>query len=157
MNKQVNYIVSAFLILVVAGLCFLFISKISSLRDGREVGVTTIDNNIHNQTSTGSSKCKALFMAKCAACHAIFKDMTGPSLVSFTKKGPWVIRQNVYDWLRNPEAFMKKNEYVKELRQSFGGTMMQAFPNISYEEIDAICDYIEQANRPQNMPVAFKG
>jgi len=93
-------------------------------------------------------------MSKCAACHAIFKDMTGPSIIGFLERGPWTDRQNVYEWIRNPTAFMEKNEYAKDLKKRFNA-MMTGFPDLTNEEIDSICDFIKEAEQVQyGMPVA---
>ena len=37
---------------------------------------------------------------------------------------------------------MQKNSYAMDLKEVYGGRMMQAFPDISNEEIDAICEYL---------------
>ena len=94
-------------------------------------------------------------MSKCASCHNIFKDMTGPGLLGFEEREPWTDRKNVYDWIRNPAAFIVKNEYARKLKESLGGTMMTAFPNLTDGEIDGICDYIRYAEqaRYQSMTV----
>ena len=83
-----------------------------------------------------------MFQAKCASCHAINKEIIGPPLAGFIEKYPWTERQNVYEWIKNPAAFMQKNSYAMDLKEVYGGRMMQAFPDISNEEIDAICEYL---------------
>jgi hypothetical protein len=40
---------------------------------------------------------------------------------------------------------MKKNEYIRELKNIYG-SMMTAFPNLTNDEIDAICDYVNQTD-----------
>ena len=90
---------------------------------------------------------KILFMAKCASCHNLFKNATGPGLFGFEERSSWNFRQNVYDWIRNPSAFMAKNEYAGKLKEIYDGTMMTAFPDLTNEEIDAICDYINQTEK----------
>lgn len=82
-------------------------------------------------------------MGKCASCHNIYKATTGPALLDFTERGPWSDRKNVYAWISNPAAFMKKNEYAANLKVQYGGQLMTAFPDLTHEEIDAICEYIE--------------
>ena len=49
----------------------------------------------------------------------------------------------MYEWIRNPSAFMEKNEYAKDLKKRFNA-MMTGFPDLTNEEIDSICDYIKQ-------------
>ncbi|HEY6503455.1 MAG TPA: cytochrome c [Chitinophagaceae bacterium] len=138
MNRQINYIVNAHIILIALAGTFFFIKNIPVL-DTKE------NSRIENQSpdlklSDNAQYGKTLFMSKCAACHALFKNLTGPGLFGFEKRGPWTDRKNVYDWIRNPEAFMARNEYAKNLKETFGGTMMTAFPTLTNEEIDAICD-----------------
>lgn len=83
-------------------------------------------------------------MSNCASCHRLHVKMTRPSLIGFTEREPWTNRQNVYDWIRNPAAFMQKNEYARSLKEVYG-SMMTAFPHLTNQEIDAICDYLSEA------------
>ena len=81
--------------------------------------------------------------------------MTGPGLLGFEERGPWKERKNIYEWIMNPSAFMAKNDYARKLKESFGGIMMTGFPDLTNEEIDSICDYLNQARQFQyGMPVA---
>jgi hypothetical protein len=45
---------------------------------------------------------------------------------------------------------MKKNKYTSDLKNTFG-SMMQSFPEISNEEIDAIIAYINAETTVQQM------
>ncbi len=49
--------------------------------------------------------------------------------------------RNLYEWIRNPSAFMEKDSYARSLKEKFG-SLMTAFPDLSDEEIDAIAAYI---------------
>lgn len=89
---------------------------------------------------------KILFNSKCASCHQIFKDATGPGILGFEERGPWKDRNKLYEWIRNPAKFMESDPYTKSLKERFG-SMMQSFPNITKEEIDAIIDYINFAGQ----------
>src|SRR5687768_11946780 len=88
---------------------------------------------------------QALFRSNCNSCHTLHKDLTGPALANFTDRGPWSDRQKVYDWVHNPVAFMAKDPYTQGLKQQYG-SVMQAFPNLSNEDIDAITEYIIKAS-----------
>ena len=74
--------------------------------------------------------------------------MTGPGIMGFLDRGPWIDRNNVYEWIRNPFAFMEKNEYTRELKKNFD-SMMTGFPELTNEEIDSICDFIKEAGQIQ--------
>jgi mono/diheme cytochrome c family protein len=90
---------------------------------------------------------KQLFQQNCQTCHALDKNLTGPALRGFTSKGPWTDRQNIYDWIHNPAAFIAKDDYARALKDQYG-VIMQAFPQLSNEQIDAIVDYINAAPPP---------
>jgi cytochrome c5 len=51
-----------------------------------------------------------LFAANCQQCHSIHKVIVGPALHEVTQRGPWGNQENIYDWVRNPEAFIKKQK-----------------------------------------------
>jgi mono/diheme cytochrome c family protein len=87
----------------------------------------------------------ALFRSNCNSCHALNKNLTGPALANFTQRGPWTERENIYAWVKNPVAFMAKDPYTQALKNQYG-SVMQGFPNLSNEEIEAITVYVEKAS-----------
>ncbi len=97
---------------------------------------------------------RALFNQKCATCHSITKDMTGPALQNFEERGPWSDRQAVYEWVRNPFAYREKSPYVQDLIKQFKGVMMTGNADLTDEQIDAIVDYI---NAPPATPTTPQG
>jgi cytochrome c2 len=95
---------------------------------------------------------KTLFNSKCASCHILFKDATGPGILGFEERGPWKDRNKLYAWIINPAKFMETDPYTRNLKKIFG-SMMQSFPDIKDEEVDAIVDYINYAGRLRGYPV----
>jgi cytochrome c2 len=87
---------------------------------------------------------ETIFKANCASCHSVTKDLTGPALKGVEERGPWSDRKKLYDWIHNPAKFMASDPYTQALRQSHGGVMMTAFPQLSDKEIDAIIDYVNK-------------
>ena len=55
---------------------------------------------------------KALFQQKCAVCHNVFKDMTGPALENLEQRGEWSDHNKLLQWVHNPAAFMAKDPYT---------------------------------------------
>lgn len=150
MGKQISYIIKAFLGLFTIGIIILFFQTLPLTGNKNAFPKQPTDYfpvSQKTEFSESALKGKALFMSKCASCHAIFKGMTGPSLAGLTQREPWTNRQNVYDWVRNPPAFIERNEYARNLKELFGGTMMTAFPGLTDEEIDAICNYLNEAEK----------
>jgi cytochrome c553 len=84
---------------------------------------------------------KALFNANCASCHNVFKAGTGPALGGLEDRGPWADRNKLYDWIKNPSAFMAKDAYTAGLKTQYG-SVMTAFPALSTKDIDAIVTYV---------------
>jgi len=95
---------------------------------------------------------KTLFGTKCASCHYIFGD--GPGLANFEERGPWADRNKLYEWIKNPEQFMKKDNYTKNLKEVYGSVMI-SFPDIRNEEVDAIIDYINYVSRFRSDPTVI--
>ena len=88
---------------------------------------------------------KDLFMSKCASCHSIFKDMTGPALSEVVERGPWKDSSKLYNYIRNPESIIN-NKYIDTLRMKFGSHHL-GFPDLTDAEIKAILNHIRFENR----------
>jgi cytochrome c2 len=144
MNRQVGYIAYAYLLVTGIALSCIVISKIP-LGSFEEKHEDVIDGTPNPPIITNSfykgHDGKRLFQSKCAACHNIFKDLTGPRLGTAFYKEPWTDRQQLYKWIRNPEAFMKTNTYTRELKKQYG-SVMTAFTDITDDEIEAIVSFI---------------
>ena len=141
--KEFKYIIHAFLLLLASIVVFICLKTLftSQINDPAS-GLVRID---YKSVPDPPSKGELLFKAKCASCHIIGKNFTGPSLCGFEERGPWGERENVYQWIKNPVEFMKKNEYAKDLRETYNGVLMQAFPNLTNEDIDEIINYINSS------------
>ena len=143
MNKQIVYIVYAHLILFALGSTFLFIKKMPVVfkEQNTEIGCGTESPESNLNFTAKAQLGKTLFMSKCASCHNLFKDATGPTLIGFEDRGPWAKRENLYRWIKNPAEFMKTDSYTRTLKEKYGA-MMTAFPDITNEEVDNIAEYI---------------
>ena len=87
----------------------------------------------------------SLFKTNCANCHNPTREIVGPPLLGFESRGPWSDRSQLYEWIKNPEAFMKNNSYTRDLRKNYSMSM-SPFPNLTHQEIDEIADYINSYN-----------
>ncbi len=86
---------------------------------------------------------KTLFNSKCAACHSVFIQLTGPALGGFQDRenGKWTDINELTSWIRNPVGYMQNDAYTSGLKDQFN-INMQAFPDIQEEEVSAIAAYI---------------
>ena len=104
-----------------------------------------VEVNNHEVITGDSYKGKNLFLQKCASCHQLFKESTGPALMGFNQRGPWADRDKLHQWIKNPALFMKGDLYTKKLKEKYG-SMMNAFPDISKEDVNAIAEYIVESS-----------
>lgn len=143
--NEIKYILHAFLLLL--ALITVFICLKASYSKQKQVPELVLIDQ-HTTESNIYSKGKQLFQSKCAACHILARHATGPDLCSFETRGPWTERENIYQWIKNPVEFMKKDQYTRELRAGFGGQMMPAFPELTNADIDEIINYINSTCTP---------
>ena len=144
MNRQVNYIIYAMLLSLSLPIGYYFIDKIISAENASQkepLNPTAEKVIVESPADKSAAAGKMLFFNKCASCHQIFKNSTGPALMSLEERGPWNDRKSLYSWIRNPAKFMLTNDYTKNLKKEFG-SMMVGFPDLTDDEIDAIVDYV---------------
>jgi cytochrome c551/c552 len=84
---------------------------------------------------------KALFMQKCASCHNIFKQITGPALQHLEERGKWSDHAELLKWVHNPGVYMASDAYTAGLKQQMG-SMMTPFPELTIKDVDNVVAYI---------------
>jgi len=87
---------------------------------------------------------QALFQAKCAQCHRIDKNSTGPALKDLETRHKWSDHNELLKWVHNPAGYMANDAYTQGLKNQFG-SMMQQFPELTLKDVDAIVGYINKA------------
>ena len=85
---------------------------------------------------------KKLFYAKCASCHMVNKDMTGPALKGVEDR--WPDKEKLFAFIRNSEEVIRSDKYARELWLEWNQTAMLPHPDLKDEDIQAILDYIKQ-------------
>lgn len=84
---------------------------------------------------------KAIFQQKCAACHAINKNLTGPALAGVEDR--WPAKADLYSWIRNSAALIKAGHpRAVAVYNEYNKIQMPAFPELKDADIDAILTYI---------------
>lgn len=89
---------------------------------------------------------KSLFRSYCGSCHAsnMVANATGPALLGTEARWADYPRADLYRWVRNSqEMIAEKHPRALELWHEWGPTQMNAFPNLTDEEIDGIFAYVE--------------
>lgn len=137
MNQQ-KYILSAVLVVVVGAAIFLGFKKFPQDSENTST-IIDYDEPIDTLSKLRSDG-KRVFMSRCASCHHVLKDATGPALSGITERGPWKDSKMLYKYIREPNSF-QKSKYVDSLRQVYRFNHT-AFPDLTDYEIEEILRYI---------------
>lgn len=95
-------------------------------------------------------KGKSLFNSQCAACHKLKKKAVGPALAGVTAKYD---REWLYSWIKNSAAMIKAGDpQAVAIWEEYNKTAMNAFPQLSNEDIDNILAYTDYTPPAPEMP-----
>ena len=153
MNKEVNYILQGFLLmmLVVGAIAFgrfLLTARVDSTM--ASVNALSSSTRVIVLNTTG----KALFKNNCEACHSVWKEVEGPSMFTIEQRIP--DKRLLYDWVRNSSAVLKSgNKYFNSLVSKYDGVRMPDFPHLTDGDVTAILEYIRQVDTLRNTPSAL--
>ena len=95
---------------------------------------------------------KTLFMTKCASCHQVMKDATGPALMNLEERGKWADHNEILKWATNPAAYMAKDPYTQGLKAKYGS--MMSSQELTLKDVDAIVSYVNQVVTDSKKPAA---
>ncbi|MES2775118.1 MAG: cytochrome c [Bacteroidota bacterium] len=84
---------------------------------------------------------KELFFGKCASCHMVNKELTGPALKGAEDR--WPDKQKMYAFIRNSDSLIQTDPYAKNLWLQYNQTTMTKHTDLTDEQIRAILDYIK--------------
>ena len=86
------------------------------------------------------------FNANCAACHKLNKNLVGPKLAGVTEKYE---KEWLYTWIKNSSAMIKSgDERAVAVWEEWNKLAMNAFPQLSNEDIDNILAYTDYKPEP---------
>jgi mono/diheme cytochrome c family protein len=94
---------------------------------------------------TALQKGKQLFYARCASCHMVNKELTGPALKGVEDR--WPDKQKLYDFIRNSQEVIKEDKYAHDLWLKYNQTIMVPHPDLTDEKIRAILDYVNRVSQ----------
>ena len=101
------------------------------------------------------SKGKSLFNANCAACHKLNKNLIGPALAGVSEKYE---KDWLYSWIKNSAAMIKSgDERAVAIWEEYNKAAMNAFPQLSNEDIDNILAYTDYKPEPVATVTAAAG
>jgi len=96
---------------------------------------------------------KQLFYGRCANCHMINKELTGPALKGAETR--WPDKEKLYAFIRNSEAVIKEDKYARGLWLKYNQTAMNPHPDLTDDQIKQIFGYINSVSEtidPSSIP-----
>ncbi|MCH2229050.1 MAG: c-type cytochrome [Crocinitomicaceae bacterium] len=100
----------------------------------------------------------ALFKAKCATCHQVFKDGTGPKLYEVRQK--WsdggAAEGSILQWVKNWNVAAAADPYAQTV-STWSETAMSIFPDLTDEQITSIFDWVDSQVEQSNDVSAVPG
>ena len=98
------------------------------------------------------AKGKSLYNANCASCHKLNKKLIGPALKGVSAKYD---KEWLYAWIKNSAAMIKAgDEQAVAIYEEYNKVAMNAFPQLSNEDIDNILAYTDYVPEPVAAPAA---
>ena len=92
------------------------------------------------------TKGKSLFNANCASCHKLNKNLVGPALKGVSAKYD---KDWLYSWIKNSAALIKSgDDQAVAIYEEYNKVAMNAFPQLSNEDIDNILAYTDYVPEP---------
>jgi cytochrome c2 len=84
---------------------------------------------------------KSIFNANCASCHKRYKKAVGPALHGVTQRREM---EWIYTWIINSTAMIQSGDVqTVAIYNEYKPSHMNAFPQLSTENIDAIMSWVE--------------
>ena len=102
--------------------------------------------NIPIQAEPTPEAGKTLFRNYCATCHSknMKSQSTGPALIGYDERWADYSQEDLYAWIRNSQALISAGHpRAVELWNEYKPTVMQAFPNLTDEDITSLLLYID--------------
>ena len=97
-------------------------------------------------------KGKSLFNSQCAACHKLNRKLVGPALKGVSAKYD---KEWLYTWIKNSAAMIKSgDEQAVAIYEEYNKVAMNAFPNLSNDDIDNILAYTDYVPPKPVAPVS---
>ncbi len=89
---------------------------------------------------------KALFNSKCASCHQLDKNVTGPMLRGILDKDPYNgDTKKIHQWVRNVNTMIASDPHYTALKATFGSVMTQFDETtLPDKDLDAIIKYTSE-------------
>lgn len=93
---------------------------------------------------TASNEGKQLFYTRCASCHMVNKELTGPALRGVENR--WPDKAKLFAFIRNSQEVIATDKYAHDLWLQYNQTQMLPHPDLTDAQIRSVLDYINSVS-----------
>ena len=141
LSRSLGIISGLILAMITVIFCTAFLVAHKQQRYAIQAPVEIIDSTPKIALTEQQELGKSIFNANCASCHKKYKKAVGPALHGVTQRREM---EWIYTWIYNSTAMIQSGDaqavaLYKEYKQS----NINAFPQLSTEDIDAIVSWVE--------------
>ena len=136
-------------------LCVILLVSFGKTESDKGCGVKSDQAFCGTNSSESSNpkfrKGKDIFVVNCASCHNknMDDDLTGPALGNVESRWSAYPRKDLYQWIRRSQTMIQNGHpRAKELWAKWKPTIMNDFPSLTDEEIEALLFYIREQSGP---------
>jgi mono/diheme cytochrome c family protein len=98
-------------------------------------------SNAPEKTTAATIDGEQLYKVNCAQCHKPAEEFIGPALKNASAH--WKSKQLLYEFVRNSQEVIQKDEYAKALFVKYNQSPMLPMPHLKEEDIEAIFKYCD--------------
>ncbi len=113
---------------------------------GQRLSILILSLFVFSIVNVSAQDGKVLFMSKCASCHQLDKDMTGPKLRGVLDRDPYNGDiSKIHHWVRNVNQLVVSDPYYAALKAKFGSPMNPFDETVLPDkDLDAIIKYTSE-------------
>lgn len=146
MKKAANkivYLLSIFLVTTIGIMFFVYVNNQKRTMRCGTVNPQAICGT-NSMLTEKSIQGKNIFNANCAACHKLYKRMTGPSLKGLVQNDRYPSKEYFFEYIRNEQKLIDgKDKYAKAINEKYSLDYQHNF-KLSDLEVEQLLEYIAE-------------
>ena len=137
-------LISSIFLIITIGITIVAYSQIERYQPQCATEIPQLICGTESLLSDNAKKGKNLFNAYCAACHKLYKKMTGPSLKGLVQNGNYPSKEYFFDYVRNEQKLNdEKDEYAKAINDEYSLDYVHQF-KLTDIEVEQLLEYIAE-------------
>ncbi|WP_281990062.1 c-type cytochrome [Aquimarina aggregata] len=140
---KILFLLSAFLISAIGIIVFVYINTQKTF-PGCATEIPQSIYGTENRLAENELKGRDIFNANCAACHKLYKRMTGPSLKGLLQNKRYPSKEFFFEYLRNEQKLIEeKDKHTLSINEEYNFDYKHHF-ELSDLEIEQLLEYIAE-------------